>query len=110
MVAKFSKFIIGQWRSDIVGALAEIQVARYRLSLSAESERDLPLALQLSQRIERFSNLCVCAGMLWNILNDEISAPLVWQVVRESPRVANPVLMRELIRLFIQFRKTWPRI
>lgn len=110
MVLQFAKFLIGQWRSDIVGALAGIQVARYRLSLSAESERSLPLAIQLSQRIERFSNLCVCAGMLWNILNDEISSPLVWQVIRESPRVANPILLRELLRLFIQFRKIWPRI
>lgn len=110
MILTFCKQIIAQWRADIVGALLEVQVARHRLSLSSESESALPLAVQLSQRIERFSNLCVCAGMLWNILNDEISAPLVWQVVRESPRVANPVLMRELIRLFIQFRKTWPRI
>lgn len=110
MIPEFYKSLIGQWRSDIVGALAEIQVARCRLSLSIESERGLSLAMMLSQRIERFANLCACAGILWNILNDEISAPLVWQVIRESPRVSNPVLMRELIRLFIQFRKTWPRI
>ena len=110
MILQFSKFIIGQWRSDIVGALAEIQVARRKLSLSIESERALSLAMMLSQRIERFANLCACAGMLWEILNDEISAPLVWQVIRESPRVSNPVLMREIICLFIQFRKTWPRI
>lgn len=107
MISALFRHLFHQWRSDIAGALVELHFARHRLSLSAENETALDLAYNLSQRIERFSNLRSCVGMLIQILNDDLSAPLVWQTLRESPRVANPILMRELLMFFQNFVKSW---
>ena len=107
MVPEFYKFLIDQFRHDIVAALVELHIARHHLSLSNENETRLDLAYNLSQRIERLSNLRSCVGMLVQILNDDLSAPLVWQTLRESSRVTNPILLRELLMFFQHFVKSW---
>ena len=100
MKTNFCNYIWATFRQDVTASLAELFVCRYRLHLSQENELKLRTAIPISHRIERAQNMRLCAKTLLGCILDDFSQVEVWNVLRDSPRVKNPILMRTLLFIF----------
>lgn len=102
MKTQFCNYIWQIFRQDVAASLAELFVCRYRIHLSPENEMKLRTAIPISHRIERAQNLRLCAKTLLDCLHNDLATVEVWTVLRSSPRVQNPMLMRALLLIFNQ--------
>lgn len=88
------------FRMEVVGAVEEMTLNRFRLPLSYTQEVKLHVAHLYAARIERWRNLEFCTLFLQEIFHDDVTRDAVIALLMASPRMGKPIIFPELIDAF----------